>query len=168
MRANHCGLSNPWDELVDPLSTEPTPAAAPPRWMLISVLLISCVVVSLEVTLTRVLSATLKYHYSFLVVSVAVCGLGLGGMLAYFAPRAGRPARAALAAGLGLTTLLSLTLFFRVMLVQASDSMVGLATLVGLPFTMAGAFLALAFRRWWRRRGWSDIGISKWWLLRWG
>src|SRR5262249_40107555 len=39
----------------------------------------SCAVLITEVTLTRIFSVTLMYHYAFLVLSIALFGLGLGG-----------------------------------------------------------------------------------------
>lgn len=53
-----------------------------PRASLLSGLfLLSCGMLLFEVTLTRILSLFLSYHYTFLVVSGAVLGLGVGGLL---------------------------------------------------------------------------------------
>lgn len=38
----------------------------------------------LEITLTKILSVTLWYHFSFFVVSLAMFGIGFGGLLVYF------------------------------------------------------------------------------------
>ena len=40
----------------------------------------SCAVLVTEVTLTRIFSVTLMYHYAFLVLSITLFGLGLGGI----------------------------------------------------------------------------------------
>src|SRR5205823_10462036 len=40
----------------------------------------SCAVLITEVTLTRIFSVTLMYHYAFLVLSITLFGLGLGGI----------------------------------------------------------------------------------------
>lgn len=44
------------------------------------VFLVSFSGIMLQVTLTRIFSATLFYHYAFLVVSIALFGWGLGGI----------------------------------------------------------------------------------------
>ncbi|MFQ6067178.1 MAG: hypothetical protein ACE5K3_07875, partial [bacterium] len=46
-----------------------------------SVFIVSLSVLMFEVTLTRVFSVTLAYHFVFVIVSLAVLGLGLGGGL---------------------------------------------------------------------------------------
>lgn len=46
-------------------------------------------VLALEVALTRAFSVLLRFHYVFLAVSLATCGLGLGGVLDYALRRAG-------------------------------------------------------------------------------
>jgi predicted membrane-bound spermidine synthase len=48
-----------------------------------SIFLISFSVVALEIALSRLLSVLLSYHYVFLVLSLALLGLGLGGILAF-------------------------------------------------------------------------------------
>ena len=40
----------------------------------------------LELALTRIFSVVLYYHFAFLAISVALFGLGAGGILAYFLP----------------------------------------------------------------------------------
>src|SRR5437667_12051178 len=40
----------------------------------------SCAVLLTEITLTRIFSVTLMYHYAFLVLSVSLFGLGAGGI----------------------------------------------------------------------------------------
>ena len=53
--------------------------SGPRRWaILASVFLISFTVLAFEVSITRIFSVLFSYHYAFLTVSGAVCGLGLG------------------------------------------------------------------------------------------
>ncbi|KTD18889.1 spermine/spermidine synthase domain-containing protein [Legionella jordanis] len=49
----------------------------------IGVFLISFSILVLEITLTKILSVTLWYHFSFLVISIAMFGFGFGGLLVY-------------------------------------------------------------------------------------
>ncbi len=53
----------------------------PPPSLLAAVLLVSFSVLAFEVALTRCFSVLLRYHFVFLVLSMAVCGLGVGGLL---------------------------------------------------------------------------------------
>ena len=50
---------------------------------LISSFLISFSILVLEITLTKIFSVTLWYHYSYFVISLAMFGMGFGGMLVY-------------------------------------------------------------------------------------
>jgi len=59
------------------------PLSRPPARLLLSVLCVSLVVLGYEVALSRAFSVLLRYHYVFLVVSLATCGLGLGGLIGF-------------------------------------------------------------------------------------
>ncbi|MCL4429922.1 MAG: hypothetical protein M1167_04130, partial [Chloroflexi bacterium] len=52
--------------------------------LLFGVFVASFGVLSFEVNLTRIFSVMLDYHYTFLVVSLALFGIGLGGVLAHY------------------------------------------------------------------------------------
>lgn len=52
--------------------------------ILIGVFLISFSSLMLEVTITRIFSTTIWYHFAFMAISVALLGWGLGGILLYF------------------------------------------------------------------------------------
>src|SRR5882757_7667682 len=54
-----------------------------------SIALVSCAVLLYEVTITRVLSVVLWYHFAFLSISLALLGLGLPGV--WFTLRKPRP-----------------------------------------------------------------------------
>ncbi len=49
----------------------------------LGIFLISFSILILEITLTKIFSVTLWYHFSFLVISLAMFGLGFGGLLVY-------------------------------------------------------------------------------------
>jgi spermidine synthase len=111
-----------------------------------AIFLISFAVLGFEISLTRVFSVLLSYHYTFLAVSGAVCGLGLGGFGWHLRIRR-HPARddvtwAALAFALSLP--ISLLLLFGRWSLLAGH--LWAAALPLLPFCFAGAFLAQAFR----------------------
>ena len=52
--------------------------------LLSAIFLISISVIAFEITLSRLLSVLLSYHYVFVVLSLALLGLGAGGMFVYF------------------------------------------------------------------------------------
>ena len=56
------------------------------RWVnqLIGIFLLSFSVLAFEITITRILSVILYYHLAFMVISLAMLGLGAGGVYVYF------------------------------------------------------------------------------------
>src|ERR1700760_596654 len=68
--------------LVLPLESPATDRAARTRLPII-VGIVSCASLLLELSLTRLFSVVLFYHFAFLAISVALLGLGAGGVLAY-------------------------------------------------------------------------------------
>ena len=65
--------------------TKAQPSVVPVR---LCVAVASCTLATLlfELALTRIFSVVLYYHFAFLAISVALFGLGTGGILAYFLP----------------------------------------------------------------------------------
>jgi len=53
--------------------------------LLIGVFILSFSVLIFEISLTRIFSVMLTYHYTFFVVSMAILGLGFGGIILHFA-----------------------------------------------------------------------------------
>ena len=53
------------------------------KTMLAGVLLMSLASLLLELSLTRLFSVILFYHFAFLAISIALLGLGAGGVFAY-------------------------------------------------------------------------------------
>ncbi|HEX6467276.1 MAG TPA: hypothetical protein VFZ99_08225, partial [Terriglobales bacterium] len=51
--------------------------------MLLAIAVVSCASLLLELSLTRLFSVVLFYHFAFLAISVALLGLGAGGVFAY-------------------------------------------------------------------------------------
>lgn len=124
-----------------------------------SVFLLSASVIGLEIALTRVFSALFRTPYVFLLLSCAICGLGLGAILA---PPLRRRCPS-LADGLCLLAAawvaggtMALGVLFGTPLLQhlnlwTEPLVVILLTL--LPFAAAGAFLSLVFSAWGEESG---------------
>ena len=118
-----------------------------------AVFLLSFCLISYEIVLSRLLSVLLSYHYVFLVLSLALLGLGLGGMFVHFfmakEPEKENPLdRPTLIASLfSLAVPLSST---AVILIGAMDggemSLVVYGCVLLPPFLSAGALLAVVYR----------------------
>src|SRR3974390_408622 len=65
------------------LSPAPVSRAIPERTLLLGIGLSSLAALLLELSLTRLFSVVLFYHFAFLAISVALLGLGAGGVVAY-------------------------------------------------------------------------------------
>ncbi len=122
-----------------------------------AVFAISAAVLLLELLLTRVFSVVMFHHFSFLAVSIAMSGLGLGGLLVNLRPnrfRADNLSRTipVLAIGFGLTVIAAMWIAFHTP-VRLEDSAANWQRVVAIlvaslvPFTIAGLILAhiLAF-----------------------
>ncbi len=124
-------------------------------WVLLAgVFLISFSLLAFEITLTRILSVVLSYHYVFLVVSLALLGLGTGGIFVYLfrQQRSGRHGRLG---SLGIfPSLFSLSIPFSVILItriayleNIQDNILLYGLVLFTPFFLVGVFLAEVFRR---------------------
>src|SRR5690625_2606610 len=85
------------------------------RRVYLSVGVLSLVFIALQLNLIRILSALLSYHYVFSVVSLAMLGLGLGGVVVQFVVRSNKAQGSTLARLAWLTalcTLISMLLLF--------------------------------------------------------
>jgi hypothetical protein len=120
--------------------------------VLLAVFFVTLSVLALEIGLTRVFSVLLRYHYLFLVLSLAVCGLGFGGVLDLLALRPlGRRlavemllAVAAWAAA-GAILLTAWALLATPLVVHLTSLWV-MSAVCFVPFLFCGAFLSCAFR----------------------
>lgn len=70
-------------------SPSPAETAAPATRQLLGLLALSCATLLLQTAWTRVLSVSLWYHFAFLVVSTALLGFGLSGVLLTLSRRLG-------------------------------------------------------------------------------
>lgn len=127
------------------MSSSPSPR---PWAALASVFLVSFAALAFEISLTRVFSVLLNYHYVFVAVSGAVCGLGLGGFAWHLAHR--RPGRRREAGWAAVGFALSMPGAIVALFAGSGAAAAHLWTagVALLPFVFAGAFLAEAFRAW--------------------
>lgn len=130
-----------------PATGTSAPAKASIPW-LAAVLLLSASGLMFELMLTRIFSATIWYHYTFVAISVALLGWGLGGFLVYVFGLARYP-RQAQAILIGLSLLLSITLqvfLYTILQLPFTPDRLNLYFLLSiLPFLAGGAALSLAF-----------------------
>lgn len=118
------------------------------------VALLSATLVALEVVWTRILSAEFFYTFAFLVISLAVLGLGLGALATRLLPAlAGGGANATLLLAAGATALVAPPLvlqlgldFSRLLQAGMLARLAAAVALLALPFALAGAALAQVFR----------------------
>jgi len=59
---------------------------APSRWTLLALAIVTASTLMLQVVVTRLFSAVLAYHFSFLAISLAMLGVGAGSLLIYVRP----------------------------------------------------------------------------------
>ncbi|MFQ5706001.1 MAG: hypothetical protein ACE5HO_01045 [bacterium] len=119
--------------------------------VVLSTALISYSVLAFEIVLTRIFSVMLSYHYVFAVISFALLGLGVGGMLlkrwSGWLPRTGYHTNAALFALLVAVSVISIIK----LPIYDSDVLVDLSfwfyiLIATLPFLFAGLTLAAIFQ----------------------
>jgi hypothetical protein len=126
------------------------------RWRLFSfgVALASFSTIALELTLTRIFSVTMYYHFAFMVVSIAMLGLSVSGVAIYLLPRLFQDRRAPmlgaifmlLFAGLSLLALRT-ALANPISLTEWRENLGSLAALygtAGLTLLAAGFAISLA------------------------
>jgi len=119
----------------------------------VAVFLISAAVLIFEIGLTRIFSVLLRFHFVFLAVSCAICGLGLGGMLSVSASRVVRQrladgtVLAGLALALGVSLALSVVVLLRTRLSAHVFEPLTIPSVALVPFALAGALLSYAFHR---------------------
>ncbi|RYG67588.1 hypothetical protein EON80_13310, partial [bacterium] len=126
------------------MSREPSSPSRPALSIFLAVALIAAAVLGYEVALTRVFAVLLRYQFAFLVISLALCGLGLGGLWAHKRPKLDLSNTALF---FGFSASFSLLLILRGVFAVRPDQFWVAALLVLIPFSAAGAFLSAAFSR---------------------
>ena len=112
--------------------------------LFLAVALISAAVLGYEVALTRVFAVLLRYQFAFLVISLALCGLGLGGLVARAKQNL---SLSGVAVFWGISASLSLLAILRGVFALIPEHYWIAALIVLIPFIAAGTFLSLVFER---------------------
>lgn len=135
---------------------------------LLGVACIAMAVLANEITLTRIFSVTLWYHFAFLVISLALLGSGAAGVWLYLVPRPFEGEHALqrlplLALGYAISTLIAFLLYRQIPLTTddlrdgLTASEIGWLALIyadlTVPFIFSGATLALALRHYQAQAG---------------
>lgn len=146
-----------------PYTPRPMNPDHPPRRIHAGIFLIAAATLLLQVTLTRVFSVSIWYHFAFLVVSVALFGFGVSGVaLALMRPSTrDRSLLAWAPAGFAVTTLLAYVgtnaIPFAPFEIASDPVQVAYFLLVDLllliPFFLGGSTVALILRTWPARAG---------------
>jgi len=132
-----------------PEQPPPPPAAS----LYVAVFLVSAAALIFEIGLTRIFSVLLRFHFVFLAISCAICGLGLGGMLSVSCSRFIRQrvrdeaVLAGLALALGVSLALSVVVLLRTRLSAHVFEPLTIPSVALVPFALAGALLSYAFHR---------------------
>ena len=95
--------------IIQTATADPSSTEIPERTLLLGLGLTSFAALLLELSLTRLFSVVLFYHFAFLAISIALLGLGAGGVFAYLlksrqdwhARPSGSPVHRQLGAGIG-------------------------------------------------------------------
>jgi len=123
-----------------------------PAGILAGVFLVALAGLIFEVALTRAFSVLLRYHFVFLAISMATCGLGVGGLVDFLLLR--RRATddstilSLLAAAASVTFAGAVALLFSDPMAVHLTSLAFVGGVCIVPFICSGAFLSHAFARW--------------------
>ena len=119
----------------------------------LSVALLSLSALALEVLVTRIYSVTLYYHYAFMVVSLAMLGISVGGLWVYLRPvpaddDAMHTALAKASVGYAVTAVGAMLLHLFLGQRSLPEALYLLLNYVAFaaPFAFVGTFFSLAFR----------------------
>ncbi len=121
----------------------------PTHWpqIYICVALTTLATLLLELSLTRIFSVVFYYHFAFLAISIALFGLGVGGVLSYVVAGWKAPLASKLG-GLSLANAFLTAISLAVILLQGNQVSVWDYALIyfttSLPFVASGAIVSLA------------------------
>jgi len=116
--------------------------------LLISLFLVSTSLFVFQVTLTRVFSPMLRYHFVFMVTSMAIFGLGIGGIIAYsLGIKFSKPQLASQLSGwlIVLTSayILSFSLIYKLPFMKY---FVIYSAIAAFPYVIGGIYISLIFK----------------------
>ncbi len=115
--------------------------------ILVGIFFVSFSGLMLEVTITRIFSTTIWYHYAFVAISVALFGWGLGGVFLHFVGKRLRLKGADSSPALVLIFSLSIPLYvYGILQFPMSPSYINFYYVAStVPFFLGGLFMALLF-----------------------
>lgn len=116
--------------------------------LLIGIFLITASGLAFEVALTRAFSVLLRYHFVFLAISLATCGIGIGGLIDYLLARRSAGGVGSLvhrALALAVIYPVSVYLLFGTPLSAKLTSVWVVSGICILPFLISGLLLSRAF-----------------------
>ena len=133
------------------------PSSIPEKTLLLALGITSFAALLLELALTRLFSVVLFYHFAFLAISIALLGLGAGGVFAYLLkPRLARvvtrhlAARLCLASAVAIVIVLAVVLRVPVALSVTDKNFLRLSALYvvsAVPFFLTGFLFSVVFAR---------------------
>ncbi|MGB8917900.1 MAG: hypothetical protein WCC89_13665, partial [Candidatus Sulfotelmatobacter sp.] len=134
-----------------------SPAEIPDRTLLVGLGLTSFAALLLELALTRLFSVVLFYHFAFLAISIALLGLGAGGVFAYLLkkrlarfPTRTLAARLCMANSVLVLLVLEVVLHVPVALTVTGQNFLRLSVLYidsSVPFFLTGLLFSVVFAR---------------------
>ncbi|MCM8758483.1 MAG: class I SAM-dependent methyltransferase [Candidatus Omnitrophica bacterium] len=127
-----------------------------PRKLPFIVFFLSLSVLIFEISLVRIFSVLMRYHYVFLIVSMSMCGLGIGGLVAFYLMKESKNLYPIMFFILILTTItmpLSVILIFKTPLRDFLSGYTTISLIPFIPFLFAGAFFSYVFTEFGRWSG---------------
>ncbi|MCX7705064.1 MAG: hypothetical protein N2115_02245 [bacterium] len=122
-----------------------------PKKLPVIVFLVSLCVLVFEISLIRIFSVLMRYHYVFLIVSMSMCGLGAGGLITFYLQQKLQKNRnpsllmSFLLILTGITMPLSVILIFKTPLKDFLAGYTAISFIPFIPFLFAGAFFSFVF-----------------------
>jgi len=101
----------------------------------------------LELSLTRIFSVVFYYHFAFLAISIALFGLGAGGVLSYYIAGEGKPLYrklGAVAAANALSVVVSLAMILSMAGGEGFWRFAAIYFVSSIPFVLSGITISLA------------------------
>src|SRR5215813_11629012 len=136
---------------------EPTTAQTTSLRLPLIIGIVSCASLLLELALTRLFSVVLFYHFAFLAISVALLGLGAGGVFAHLWKKRLAPfgtftiaSRLCAANAVAVVIVLEIVLRVPVSLAVSRANFLRLTVIylsAAIPFFLTGVVLAIVFAR---------------------
>jgi hypothetical protein len=122
-----------------------------PKKILVAIFLVSLSILIFEISLIRIFSVLMRYHFVFLIVSMAMCGLGFGGILSAYLREKIQNEEKITEIIFFLVLITSISIPLSVILILKTplkDFLLGytaISIIPFIPFMIAGAFFSYVF-----------------------